>query len=84
MSADLRVETFNYSGDSAVSPGSRGYVLFREGGGERAWVLVRSRGGRWIEKWIGLDRVTNERLTTVPPEHLLYERLRYADRTATK
>jgi hypothetical protein len=45
------------------------------GGNDRVPLLVRSRGGRWIEKWEAMHRLTNFRLKTIPPGHPLYDRL---------
>jgi len=36
---------------------------------EMAEVELRSRGGRWVEKWEATRRLENFRLKTIPPEH---------------
>jgi hypothetical protein len=38
-------------------------------------LLVRSRGGRWIEKWEAMRRLENFRVKTIPPDHPLYDRM---------
>jgi hypothetical protein len=42
---------------------------------ERARVLVRSRGGRWIEKWVAIKNLGNFRLRTIPKESPIHDRL---------
>lgn len=42
------------------------------GGHDRMCLLIRSRGGRWIEKWERIERLTNFRVKTLPPEHPKY------------
>lgn len=44
-------------------------------GNERVALLIRSRGGRWIEKWEDMRRLGNFRFKTIPPEHPLYGRI---------
>ena len=44
----------------------------RGNGGERVRLLLRSRGGRWIDKWEKATRLTNFRIKTIPPEHPFY------------
>jgi hypothetical protein len=44
-------------------------------GNDRLPLLIRSRGGRWIDKWESVRRLDNFRLKTIPPEHPLYGRL---------
>jgi hypothetical protein len=72
---DRKVIACNYdSGRRAVAQGALAYVLPQLGGNlpERVRVLVRSRGGRWIEKWENVRRLVNFRLKTLPPEHPRY------------
>lgn len=68
---------------SAIPTGARAYVIYlnRGGGHDRINVLVRSRSGRWIEKWEDRRRLTNFRAKTLPPDHPLYsnDRLHPAD-----
>lgn len=45
-------------------------------GSERILVLIRSRSGRWIEKWENIRRLHNFRAKTVPAGHPLYGHLR--------
>jgi hypothetical protein len=83
MAADRHVMACNFA--EAISECRKGalcYVLYSNPGGgyDRVFVLARSRGGRWIEKWEPIYRLTNFRVKTLPPEHPRYGRLRdYAD-----
>lgn len=45
---------------------------------EQVRLLMRSRGGRWIDKYEALKRLKNFRLKTIPPDSPLYERLQLA------
>ena len=74
---DKRVVACNYTeGISSVPTGALAYVLLANAGGghDRLFVLARSRGGRWIEKWEDVRRLTNFRAKTLPPEHPLHDR----------
>ena len=53
------------------------------GGGDRIGVLLRSRGGRWVEKWEDIRRLENFRVKALPPEHSLYGDARIWDYTGT-
>lgn len=59
---------------SAVATGARAYLVRPNpgAGDDRIVILVRSRGGRWIEKWEGICRLENFRRKTLPPGHPLY------------
>src|SRR5215218_10808145 len=59
-----------------ATAGSRAYVIWPNPGwaNERIYLLIRSRGGRWIKKWEDMRRVDNFRAKTLPPEHPLYGR----------
>jgi hypothetical protein len=61
-----------------ASTGSLAYLQWTNGGGgnDRVNLLIRSRGGRWIEKWEDMRRLSSFRHKTIPPEHPLYDRLR--------
>lgn len=48
-------------------------------GDGRAQLLIRSRGGRYIEKWEPIKRLTNFRIQTLPPESPLYNDDRVMD-----
>ena len=77
---DLHVIACNYAeGTNIARKGALAYVqLLNPGGGnDRLHLLVRSRGGRWVEKWEAMHRLTNFRLKTIPPEHPLYDRWLY-------
>lgn len=58
-----------------VAAGAKAYVILQLGGNlpERVRVLAHSRGGRWVEKWENLRRLTNFRLVTIPPGHPRYD-----------
>jgi hypothetical protein len=60
-----------------ASTGALAYLQWpnRGWGNERVPLLIRSRGGRWIEKWEDMRRLGNFRHKTIPPEHPLHERL---------
>jgi hypothetical protein len=47
---------------------------------KRVHLLVRSRGGRWVDKWEALSRIGNVRVKTIPEGHPLYgdERIAYS------
>jgi hypothetical protein len=59
-------------GKSAVSQGSLAYVVSRES--ERARVLVKSRGSRWIEIWFPMKRLANFRFKNLLQQHPAFER----------
>ena len=63
----------NYlSGGSYVRKGAKAYVNVLYLGGnlpDRLKVEVKSRGGRWIEKWENSARLGNFRLTTISVDH---------------
>lgn len=72
---DRRVVQCNYAtAVSAVAAGARAYLVRPNpgGGNDRIVILVRSRGGRWIQKWEDIRRLKNFRPKTLPPEHPLY------------
>lgn len=77
--ADITVIACNYTqATNVVSNGSKAYVDPVYLGGnlpERMRVLVRSRSGRWIEKWEDTRRLSNFRLKTIPPQHARYHDL---------
>jgi hypothetical protein len=86
---DIRLIACNYRQATSVAAlGALAYVLPQLGGNlpERVRVVVRSRGGRWVEKWEALRRLHNFRVKTIPPEHPRYrdERLRLADVTGVE
>lgn len=62
---------------SEAAKGALAYVLWPNwgGGNDRLPLLIRSRGGRWIEKWESMRRLENFRFKTIPPQHPLYDRL---------
>ncbi len=75
MPEDRQVVQCNYAeGTGVAASGARAYVaqLNLGNANDRVVVLVRSRGGRWVEKWENTARLTNFRVKTLPPEHPLY------------
>lgn len=54
---------------TALRKGALCWVIFGEGMNERLYVVARSRGGRHIKTWIGIDRLANFRAAWLP-EHL--------------
>ena len=78
MDEDHRAIACNYAeGTSVARLGAAAYVLWPNpgGGNDRVPLLVRSRGGRWIQKWEAMRRLCDFRLKTIPPGHPLYDRL---------
>lgn len=72
---DRKVIQCNFAeATNAASTGARAYVVLmnRGGGHDRIVVLVRSRGGRWVEKWEDIRHLKDFRVKTLPPEHPLY------------
>lgn len=72
---DRRVVQCNYTEPaSAVASGARAYLLRPNpgSGDERIVILVRSRSGRWVEKWEDIRRLGNFRCKTLPPEHPMH------------
>ena len=73
--ADQQVIACNYTEPTSVAAGGAlAYVVPQLGGNlpERVRVLVRSRSGRWVEKWEAIWRLDNFRLKTLPPDHPRY------------
>lgn len=67
----------NYKvGTNVAAMGARAYVVRSNpgGGDDRILVLVRSRGGRWVEKWESTKRLDNFRVKAMPAEHPLFTR----------
>jgi hypothetical protein len=76
-----RVLVCNYrEGTSIAAPGARAYFsLGLPGLPDRAYLLVRSRSGRWVQKWENVKRLCNFRFTQMQPEHPMYADTRIAD-----
>jgi hypothetical protein len=73
---DLRVVVANYTeGTSAVRVGAKAYIspVYPGALPDNVFLVVRSRGGRWIEKWERIKRLDNFRLKTIPPGHPLHD-----------
>lgn len=72
---DRKVIQCNYvEGTKIAAVGARAYVIWtnKGNGGDRVYILVRSRGARWVKKWETRTRLTNFRVKTIPPEHPIY------------
>lgn len=83
MEGDIKVIQCNFAETTNIAPkGARAYITCSNNGNgnDRIPILVRSHGGRWVEKWERADRLTDFRLKTLPPEHPLYSRFEYAVR----
>lgn len=66
--ADVFAVACNYREDTkTVRKGARAYLAWTTGGNDYVdqQVRVRSRGGRWIQKWERAKRLTNFRAVTV-------------------
>lgn len=75
MNGDRQFIACNYLVPTRIARrGALAYVIPQLGGNlpERVRLLVRSRGGRLVEKWEATRRVGNFRLKTIPPEHPRY------------
>jgi hypothetical protein len=59
--------------ESEYSRGSLAFIITATGS-ECLKVLIRSRGGRWIDKWMSPCSLANFRYKTLPPSHPLYTR----------
>jgi hypothetical protein len=84
-SPDRRVVQCNYAEPTSVAAtGARAYLVRPNpgGGDDRIVILVRSRGGRWIEKWENIRRLENFRAKTLPVDHPLYTDERIYDHEA--
>lgn len=82
MDDDRRVIACNLTETTNIGPrGARCYVVLPNPGGghDRIVVLIRSHGGRWVEKWENMKRLGNFRVKTLPPEHSLYGEMRLWD-----
>ena len=60
----LIVANFQH-GTKIVADGAKAFVLWTPGSPDRCCVVVRSRGGRWIEKWEQTKNLGNLRIKTV-------------------
>lgn len=63
---------------SAAARGARAYVVLvnRGNGSDRIEILLRSRSGRWVEKWEDIRHLDHFRAKTIPFGHPIYGRLR--------
>ena len=58
----------NSTGESAISAGSKCYVLDMPGDWMSVNVLCYSRGGRQITKWVSVKHLMNARVVNIPPK----------------
>jgi hypothetical protein len=82
---DRRVIACNYL--ESTSKNSKGSIAYLGFGGDivtRLFILTRTRSGRWVECWENARRLGNFRYKTIPPEHPLYKRLEWRDRSDTE
>lgn len=58
-----------------AAKGALAYVMDLNPGNamESARVLLRSKGGRWIDVWVRGKNLANFRYKTIPPEHPRYK-----------
>lgn len=73
---DRRVVQMNFAVPTKVAAkGARAYLVLPNGGNghDRICILIKSRGGRWVEKWEDSRRLTNFRAKTISSGHPLYE-----------
>jgi hypothetical protein len=56
-------------GDNICSPKAQCWIMWTNPGGgfDRNMMVVRSRSGRWVRKWMRTDRLENWRVKWVPP-----------------
>jgi hypothetical protein len=68
---------------NVAAKGALAFVITGRGGNlpENVKILVRSRSGRWVEKWERVAKLGNFRLKTIPPEHPRYHDERLWSRT---
>ncbi|HEY3742991.1 MAG TPA: hypothetical protein VGL53_24260 [Bryobacteraceae bacterium] len=75
---DLHRVACNYAEDTKTAvKGGLAFVLAPNGGDVhgRLHILSRSRSGRWIRRWEPINRLTNFRKKTIPPDSPLYSKL---------
>lgn len=82
--SDRHAVVCNYTESTKIaSEGAKAYVSLMNKGNDhdRIMVLVRSHGGRLVQKWENVRRLDGFRLKTLPPEHPRYsdERIWPAD-----
>jgi hypothetical protein len=71
MKTDLRVIACNCTTPtSAYSRGALAYMVQVQG--DRARVLVRSRGSRWILYWTAIKELANFRFKTIPAQNPMH------------
>ncbi len=76
---DRRVIQCNLTtSQKTAAKGARAYAISTNpgGGADRIVILLRSRSGRWIEKWQDIRTLANFRVKTLPIGHPLYSHSR--------
>lgn len=81
VGVDRRFIACNYScATSIAAEGALAFVapqvggnLRRSNGQPRVRLTVRSRSGRWVQRWEPMRNLTNFRLKTIPPGHPRYD-----------
>ncbi len=76
---EVRVVACNYAVATKIaSKGALCYVLLDNPGwgNNRIVILARSRGGRWVNQWERIDRLTNFRRKTVVDADPIYDRVK--------
>jgi hypothetical protein len=79
---EIKIVACNYAVPvKASSKGTLCFVLRANNGNanESVVILCRSRGGRWIERWERIDRLTNFRFKTVVSADPVFERVKDSD-----
>jgi hypothetical protein len=72
---DRYVIQCNYAEGTRIAPGgARAYLVLANPGNyhDRIIIKVRSRGGRWVEKWERIERLIDFRVKVLPPTHPRY------------
>ena len=69
--SDKRAIACNVAHDApAFSCGALALVV--QLAGDRAKVVIHSRSGRWITRWLPVSKLANFRFKEIPPEHSRY------------
>lgn len=68
---EKRMVACNHTGNRYISEGALAFVKWTNpgNGNDRIPIFVRTRSGRWINKWERIDRLSNFRVKTVTEHH---------------
>jgi hypothetical protein len=58
----MKVICFNHVGNRYINEGAKGYILYTVGDPTKIFGLVRTKSGRFIEKWLNTTELYNFRL----------------------